>query len=134
MAKVQIMSSWTRTSPGAVGTMGAGCAFITGGGGMKDGVPLPSGVTSHTHALLFAAAGVLSRFPPTEDLEIEITHRMLVSIFGHFGTGKDQVAAAVDFVRRVLSGRREVVTDQVLDAFASRMLARRARTVFSIRR
>lgn len=129
-AKVQVMSSWTRTSADAVGTMGAGFAFISGREG-NGHVPMQPGTTSHTQALFLAVAEILSKVPSKADLEVEITHRMLVETFNHFGSAAEEVSKAVAFIRHILADG-QAVNCSAIDAFASRLIARSGRTYFSM--
>ena len=78
-AKVQLMTSWTRSSPEATGRLGVGAAFLKGS---QKQLRIPTdGVSAHTHGLFLGIIAALKEIRADKSFEIELPHALLCYCF-----------------------------------------------------
>ena len=81
------------------------------------------------HFATQAMAEILAHFPQDIELEIELTHRLWVLSFNHFGSAGRDLQKAMDFLEPLLIG---LVSRQVSTEVKKGLLNRRASTKFSM--
>ena len=74
---------------------------------------------------------ILAQFPPDAELEVELTHRLWVLTFKHFGPSPAHLAEALEFLEPHLA-KRPLVSADVGRAVKQGLLARRQATTFTM--